>query len=88
MNSKVNSLNLQGNDIGIVGISYLQKMINETYTIAELVRTVRLSNLNWRVGEQSQIFQGIMKQGLKHVLIVGVGVHTYYAVFLCFKLSN
>ena len=38
VNSKVNSLNLQGNDIGTVGISYLQKMINETYTIAELVR--------------------------------------------------
>ncbi|XP_060602379.1 leucine-rich repeat-containing protein 74A-like [Ruditapes philippinarum] len=36
INLKVSSLNLQGNDIGQKGISYIQKMISESHTITEL----------------------------------------------------
>ncbi|XP_052776960.1 leucine-rich repeat-containing protein 74B-like isoform X1 [Mya arenaria] len=36
VNMRVTSINLQGNDIGQRGISYLQKMISESHTITEL----------------------------------------------------
>ncbi|KAL4236911.1 Leucine Rich repeat [Mactra antiquata] len=36
INSRVTSLNLQGNDIGQEGINYLQKLLCETHTITDL----------------------------------------------------